>query len=191
MFPISQYYTDLTNGTLPSVVFIERAAQSGLDEHPDNNVQKGAYDVETMITKLMQSSSWATSLFILGYDEGGGLYDHVVPATLAKPDNIAPMLKSGDLPGTFTQSGFRVPIVVVSPYTKAHFVSHKVRDLTSILRLIEERFGLYPLTNRDASADDMQEFFDFSAPHLLTPPALPTQPTSGTCDYNLEKAPGH
>jgi phospholipase C len=130
-------------------------------------------------------------VFILTYDEGGGLYDHVRPAREIKPDNTAPKLSSTDQPGDFNQSGFRVPMIVISPWAKPSFVSHTTRDYTSILRLIEDTFHVAPLTLRDANADDMMEFFDFSAgPRLLTPPILPPQPTNGTCNNNLEKAPG-
>ena len=82
-------------------------------------------------------------------------------------------------------------MVVVSSWVKPQFVSHVDRDLTSILKLIETRFNLQPLTRRDAWADDMTEMFDFSAPHLLTPPPLPRQPTSGACDPTLEVSPEH
>jgi phospholipase C len=119
------------------------------------------------------------------------LYDHVRPARELKPDNIAPILKSTDKPGEFNQSGFRIPIIVLSPWARPSFVSHTTRDYTSILRLIEDTFNVAPLTLRDANADNMMEFFDFSAgPRLLTPPPLPTQPTNGTCNQDLEKAPG-
>ena len=185
------WYKDIqTESTLPQVIFIERASQTGLDEHPLNNVQKGAADVAKILNALLQSPSWSSSVFILSYDEGGGLYDHVPPVTLPAPDSIPPMLKSGDLPGNFTTSGFRVPMIVISPWSKPHFVSHVKRDHSSILKLIETRFGLPALTQRDAQADNMTEFFDFSSPHWLTPPALPSQPTSGACSFNLEKAPG-
>lgn len=193
--PISQYYTDLQNeSTLPSVIFIERASSIGLDEHPGQNIQKGAADAANIINALLKSPSWGSSAFILSFDEGGGLYDHVVPAMEIKPDNIAPKLHSGDQPGDFAHSGFRIPLVVVSPWAKPHYVSHTWRDLTSILRLIEVRFNVPSLTARDAAADDMMEFFDFSSPAWQTPPSLPTQPqppNGGTCDWNLEKAPGY
>ena len=190
--PISQYYTDLQNeSTLPSVIFIERGSASGLDEHPGQNIQNGAADVANIINALIASPSWGSSAFILAFDEGGGLYEHVVPAVEIKPDNIAPKLHSGDQPGDFAHSGFRIPMVVVSPWAKPHYVSHTWRDLTSILRLIEVRFNVPSLTARDAAADDMMEFFDFSSPAWQTPPPLPTQPTSGTCNWNLEKAPGY
>ena len=189
---ISSWANDVQNpSTLPSVIFIERASQSARDEHPGNNIQTGAADGANIINTLMKSPSWASSAFILTYDEGGGLYDHVRPGREVKPDNLAPKLASTDKPGDFNQSGFRVPMVVVSPWVRPNLVSHTTRDYTSILRLIEDTFNVSPLTLRDANADNMMEFFDFSAgPRLLTPPPLPTQPTSGTCNNNLEKAPG-
>ena len=191
LYPISSWYTDIKNeSTLPSVIFIERGGPSGLDEHPTHNIQRGALDASQIINALMASPSWSSSVFIETYDEGGGLYDHVVPASEIKPDNIAPMLVAGDQPGDFAHSGFRVPLMVVSPWVKPNYVSHTWRDFTSILRLIEVRFNVPALTARDAAADDMMEFFDFSFPHWLTPPKLPVQPTTGTCDYNKEKAPG-
>jgi phospholipase C len=189
---ISYWASDLQNeSSLPSVIFIERAGPSGLDEHLGNNIQNGAADVANIINALLASPSWASSVFILTYDEGGGSYDHVVPATAIKPDSIAPMLQKGDQPGKFDHTGFRIPITVVSPWVKPHYVSHTWRDLTSILRLIEVRFQVPSLTARDANADDMMEFFDFSNAYWLNPPPLPTQPTSGTCDFTKEKAPGY
>ena len=191
LYPISSWYTDVQNeSTLPSVIFIERGGPSGLDEHPGNNIQIGAANTKQIIDGLMNSPSWASSVFILTYDEAGALYDHVLPPTVVPPDNIAPMLLPGDQPGTFAQTGFRLPITVISPWIRPNFVSHTWRDLTSILRLIEVRFNVPGLTARDAAADNMLEFFDFSTPHWLTPPPLPDQPTTGLCDFNKEKAPG-
>jgi phospholipase C len=191
LYPISSWYTDVQNeSTLPSVIFIERGGPSGLDEHPGNNIQIGAANTKQIIDGLMNSPSWASSVFILTYDEAGALYDHVLPATVVPPDNILPMLQPGDQPGTFAQDGFRMPITVISPWIRPNFVSHTWRDLTSILRLIEVRFNVPALTARDAAADNMLEFFDFSTPHWLTPPPLPDQPTTGVCDFTKEKAPG-
>jgi phospholipase C len=70
--------------------------------------------------------------------------------------------------------GVRVPVAVVSPYAKAHYVSHVVDDHTSILAFIEYRFGLPSLTNRDGNANPMLDMFDFSSPSFATPPTLPT-----------------
>jgi phospholipase C len=105
---------------------------------------------------------------------------------MAAPDSVQPAEGKGDQPGDFAHSGLRVPVVVISPWVKPHFVSHVTRDHTSILKFIETRFNLPPLTARDSNADNMMEFFDFSAPQLVTPPALPAQPTNATCDQSLE-----
>jgi phospholipase C len=79
--------------------------------------------------------------------------------------------------------------MVISPWVKPGYVSHVRRESTSFLKFIEVRYGLKPLTARDAWADDMTEMFDFSTPALLTPPALPDQPTSGACSAALEVSP--
>ena len=194
-FPMQAYFDILAQPTadqdLPSFVWIDSGSGgSGLDEHPDANIQLGAAYVKTIIDALMNSPAWHDSIFILVYDEGGGLYDHVPPFQVVAPDNIPPQLGPGDLPGDFTLSGFRVPMIVISPFVKPHFVSHTNRELTSILKLVETRFNLPPLTARDAAADDMTEFFDFiNPPAWLTPPALPAQPTTGLDDISKQAPP--
>ena len=195
--PISNYFNDIKNeSTLPSVIFIEEAR----DEHPNPNpggaappqsLQLGASVIKSFVDALIASPSWGSSAFILSYDEGGGLYDHVVPPSMVPPDGIPPKTQvESDQFGLFNIAGFRVPLTVVSPWVKPHFVSHVNRDHTAILKLIETRFGLPPLTARDDASDDMTEFFDFTAPAWQTPPPLPAQPTTGTCDLSVEKAPG-
>jgi phospholipase C len=194
--PIQKYLDILASPTadtdLPSVVWIDPGfGGSGLDEHPENNIQQGAAFIKTLIDALMNSPAWHDSVFILSYDEGGGLYDHVGPFATVPPDDIPPQLGPGDATGdNFTLSGFRVPIIVVSPLVKPHFVSHVNRDTTAILKLIETRFSLSPLTRRDASGDDMTEFFDFvNPPAFLTPPPLPAQPTNGLDNQSKEAPP--
>jgi phospholipase C len=194
--PIQKYFDILASPTadqdLPSVIWIDPGfGGSGLDEHPENNIQQGAAFIKTLIDALMNSPAWSDSVFILSYDEGGGLYDHVGPFTVVPPDDIPPQLRPGDATGdNFTLSGFRVPIIVVSPLVKPHFVSHVNRETTSILKLIETRFSLPALTRRDAAADDMTEFFDFvNPPAFLTPPPLPAQPTNGLDNQSKEAPP--
>jgi len=75
-----------------------------------------------------------------------------------------------------------VPLIVISPFAKKNYVSHTVYDSTAILALIEKRFGLQPLTNRDKSQSDMSsDFFDFTTSPWATPPKPPAQNTGGTC----------
>ncbi len=192
---IQEFYDDLASPNadqlLPQVVFIERATQIALDEHPLNNVQTGAANVATMLNALFTSAAWPDSAFILTYDEGGGLYDHVPPILVTPPDNLTEPtdLHTGDFQALFNTTGFRVPVVVVSPWSKPQTVIHLATDYTSILKLIEDRYNLAPLTQRDATTQDMADpqngFFDFNNPNLLVVPPLPTQPTNGTCDQRF------
>ena len=193
--PISQYFTDVKNGTLPDFAFIETGFLSGRDEHPGgtvagnptsgNQIQRGAAYAASLINALMSSPSWTDSAFILTWDEDGGLYDHVPPdMNVPNPDGIPPIdLRSGDPTGDFTRTGFRVPLLVVSPWTKPHYVSHTTMDYTAYLKLVETRFGLSALTGRDAAMPDMTEFFDFTNKPWATPPSPPAQQTSGECNY--------
>jgi phospholipase C len=193
--PVSQYLTDVQNGTLPAVAFIEAGYESGRDEHPSSgtNAQTGAAYASSLINALMTSPSWKDSVFILTYDEPGGLYDHVPPQPAVSPDGIAPMdLQPNDVctagndqngPNcNFNYTGFRLPLIVVSPFTKKNYVSHTVADYTAILKLIETRFNLPSLTQRDAAQMDMTEFFDFQNVPWATPPSPPAQATGGVCD---------
>lgn len=188
LVPIAQYFTDLQNGTLPQVAFIETGVEisetggtSSVDEHPDANIQKGSAYVANIINSLMQSTSWKDSIFMLVYDEGGGLYDHVPPQPAMIPDNIPPQLQPGNRPDDYSRTGFRIPMLVVSPFTKKGYVSHTVMDSTAILKFIETRFGLPNLTARDAAQPDMTEFLDLTNVPNATPPSPPAQPTNAPC----------
>lgn len=191
--PMSQYFTDLDNGKLPQVAFIDRDSKNGLDEHPGTgiNIQKGAAYVKKIIDALMNSSAWQDSVFFLTYDEGGGFYDHVPPVVTVSPDGIPPVLGANDTctatPGPtcdFVYTGFRLPNIVISPFAKAHYVDHTPFDTTAILTFIEKRFGLAHLNNRDAAQPDISFFFDFAGKPNLTPPTPPAQPTNGPCYVN-------
>jgi len=181
---------------LPQVAMIEPASEVALDEHPSDidtstppQIQAGAQYVSTLINGLMASPSWQESAFILTYDEYGGFYDHVAPQPTVSPDGIPPSdLLAGDVctqvtgpTCDFTYTGYRVPLIVVSPFSKKNYVSHTVADYTAILKLIETRFGLASLTARDAAQMDMTEFFDFANPAWLVPPTPPVQKTNGAC----------
>jgi phospholipase C len=179
------FFTDLDAGTLPAVAMIESGPDTGLDEHPKNNIQSGSHYISRFVDALMASTSWKTSAFMLTYDEGGGFFDHVEPPTAVKPDDIEPIVNPGDIPGSFDRYGFRVPFILVSPWARKNYVSHTVADHTSILKLIETRFNLPSLTARDAGAHDLQDMFDFSAMSFETPPTMPAQPTTDVCDFSL------
>jgi phospholipase C len=182
VFPISQYFTDAANGTLPQVSFVESngfgTVNTETDEHPPANVQVGEKFTHDIISALVNSPDWASAAMFLAYDEHGGYYDHVSPPAAVPPDNIPPMVAPGDPFNAFNRYGVRVPATVISPYSAPHHVSHVVYDHTSILKFIETRFGLPPLTRRDAVADPMLDMFDFSHASLLHPvvPDAPVDP---------------
>jgi len=194
--PTSQFITDAQSGTLPQVAMIEPPSNVGLDEHPADDdsvpccsVQAGAHFVSSLVNALMTGPSWKDSAFILTWDEYGGFYDHVPPQPTVSPDGIRPLdLIPGDVctivngpTCDFTYTGMRVPLIVISPFTKRHYVSHTTSDYTAILKFIETRFGLSNLSARDAAQMDMTEFFDFSNPPWMTPPAPQVQDTSKPC----------
>lgn len=192
------YFNDLANGSLPQVAMIEGGYSSGLDDHPTgddtspgSNIQAGSAYVSSLINALMKSSSWKNSVFILSYDEGGGFYDHVAPVPMPSPDGIPPSdLRASPSPDIclnqtgptcdFVYTGYRVPLIVVSPFTK-NYVSHFPADYTAILKLIETRFNLPSLTARDAHQMDMTEFFDFDNAPWANPPTPPAQSKSSPC----------
>lgn len=205
--PVSQFLSDSKNGTLPAVSWIDAGLNTGLDEHPGlddgapgGSVQVGSQYVSTLINGLMQSTSWKDSVFILTFDEMGGFYDHVPPQPEVSPDGIKPMdLLQGPPPNgpdicvihngvlktgpncDFVYSGYRVPLLVISPFSKKNYVSHTFADYSAWLKLVETRFNLPSLTLRDAAQMDMTEFFDFTNVPWKTPPVPPVQPTGGQC----------
>lgn len=185
ILPLSQFAIDANAGQLPAVSFIDEADKQAADEHPGDNIQTGAAYVAGLVNTLIASPSWKDSVMFISWDEAGGLYDHVGPVSTVSPDGIPPQdTASTDIVGDFNITGLRVPILVVSPFTKPGFVSHTARDHTAILKFIETRFKLPNLTNRDMAQPDMLEFFDFAGVPNLKPPAAPAQPTNGPCYYD-------
>ena len=138
---INQYYDDLKNGTLPSVSFL---VPSGPSEHPPSNILSGQRFVRTLIQSLMQANYWNNSAFVWAYDDWGGWYDHVPPPQV-------------DDQGY----GFRVPALLVSPYAKQGAIDHTLLDYTSILKFIEDNWGVTSLSKRDTNANSITSAFDF------------------------------
>jgi phospholipase C len=171
---IDDFAEDARQDRLPAVSWVDpvllTATATLSSEEPPADMQVGQQFVYRQVAALMSSSSWATSAMFITYDETGGLYDHVPPPAACPPDGTPPS-EQADL-GGFDRHGFRVPLFVVSPYAKAHFVSHAIHSHTSILRFIETRFGLPALTARDANADALLDMFDFANPSFLSPPDL-------------------
>jgi phospholipase C len=146
-----QFYKDLTNGTLPQVSYLSPSAENS--EHPPYDSKVGMKYVTGLVNAVMQSSYWPSCAIIIVWDDYGGFYDHVPPR------------KQADQLGY----GFRVPALVISPYSKVGVV-HTTYDLTSMLKLVETAFGLSSLTGRDGLSNTMLECFNFSQTPL--PPVI-------------------
>jgi phospholipase C len=179
---------DAMSGSLSQVNFVdpELGDSFGADRtdlHPPGDVQLGDQFLEQTIKLLMASPQWPHMAIIVTFDEHGGFYDHVPPPPACRPDDLDPQLNPGDQPGKFDRYGVRVPTIVISPYSKPHYVSHDVFDHTSILRLLEARFLMPAMTARDANANPMLDLFDFSKATFLKPPSLPT-PTINQDEFN-------
>jgi len=134
--------------------------------------------VRDLVTRVMESDLWARTAIIITYDEHGGFYDHVPPPEACAPGDHPPDLGAGSEAGAFDRLGFRVPLIVVSPYSRPGHVSDRVTDLSSVLRLVQARYLLPALTGRDANAWPLLDMFDFSSPALLDPPELAEAPVN-------------
>lgn len=170
---LEQLYRDLEAGDMPSVTYIDPSYFAGVeqtDEHPPANPQFGQAFVSELVDAVMHSPLWRRTALVITYDEHGGYYDHVAPPSACIPDDLAPTDSNGvPRAEAYDRLGFRVPLVVVSPFARRHYVSHQVTDHTSILRLVESRFGLGALTRRDANAWPMTDMFDFAHPNFEVP----------------------
>jgi phospholipase C len=163
---IGNFYAAAAAGTLPPVSFVEPGffgeALPGLsqDEHPLADIRLGQHFLDTVYNAVVSSPNWERTVLVITYDEWGGFFDHVVPPAGPDPN---PDLGAG-------LRGFRVPCLVISPRSPRATVAHGLYDHTSILKMIEWRFGLPPLTVRDAAANNLAEVLDFDSPPKLSAP---------------------
>jgi phospholipase C len=171
--PIAQYFTDAAAGTLPAVSFVDPVFDMQSEENPQD-IQVGEEFASRVINAAMAGPGWPHTLLIWLYDEHGGYYDHVPPPRAVPPDDIPPDIDvPPDFPGGYDRYGFRVPAVIVSPWSRPHHVSHRVRDHTAVLKLIETKWNLPALTLRDANANDLLDCLDFRRAAFREPPTLP------------------
>jgi phospholipase C len=153
--PPDRFVTDVAEGHLPQVSWLIPPRQ--LSEHPGFSVCAGENWTAQQINAVMRSPYWRDTAVILAWDDFGGFYDHVSPP---RYDALGP--------------GPRVPALVISPWAKRGFVDHTAYELSSVLRMIEDMYGLAPLTQRDGRTDPLSGAFDFSSPprteRLILPP---------------------
>jgi len=136
----------LKSGHIPAVCFIKPLGD--YNEHPGySRLVQGQNHVGNLLKEIQASPIWKDSIVIITYDENGGRWDHVSPP---KVDEWGP--------------GTRVPTIVISPFAKRHFIDSTEYDTTSILKLIESRWDLAPLSSRDQNANNMLNALDFAQP---------------------------
>jgi phospholipase C len=149
--------TDIASNQLPAVSWVIPAGKNS--DHAGNQLTLGGPSwVASIVNAIGNSSYWANTAIIVTWDDWGGWYDHVPP-----PQVIA----DGSSWGSGYVYGFRVPLLVISPYAKAAHISHVNHDFGSILHFMEENFGLTSLGYADARADDLSDCFDFNQTPLV------------------------
>jgi phospholipase C len=163
--PFESFFAQAATGTLPSYAYLDPfflgEDQGGSnDDHPHADIRRGQALVSRVVHALTESPLWSRTALVITYDEWGGFFDHVAPPVLPDADPA------------HAQAGFRVPTTLVSPYARPGYVGHDVYDHTSILKMVEWRWGLAPLTARDAAANNLADVLDWTAPNA-TPPPLP------------------
>ncbi len=189
---VSQFFTDAAAGTLPFFSLVDPNFSTQSEEDPQD-VREGEQFAAQVINAVMHGPGWPKTLLIWNYDEHGGYYDHVPPPPAIPPDNIPPDITvPPDLPGGYDRYGFRVPAVVVSPFARRHYVSHRIHDHTSVLKLVETKWNLGALTFRDANASNLLDTVDLDTrrPAFLDPPALPAPALAGGPDTCTVGDPG-
>jgi phospholipase C len=184
---VDQFFTDAARGSLPGLAIVDPDYSSGSEEDPQD-IAVGETFAARVVEAVLHGPAWPKTLLVWTYDEHGGYYDHVPPPRAPAPDSIAPLAPVGSGRGGepaydgFHRYGFRVPAVVVSPWSRPAQVTHTTHDHTSILALVERKWNLPALTYRDANAADLTDFLDLGAPAMLKPPALAAPSTpAGAC----------
>jgi phospholipase C len=186
-----QFQADAANGSLPAVSFVDPAFTllddgTGNDDHPHADLRKGEIFLRDVVTTLAASPQWERTVLVINRDEWGGFFDTVPPPRVVAPNNVDTDLVAGR-----ALLGCRVPTLIVSPFARGHAAHPRINsflyDHTSVLKLIEWRWGLAPLTARDASDEiaNLAHALDFTAPNASLP-ELPVVPEPKTQSCLLE-----
>ena len=173
-----QFKADAADGSLPAVSFVDPSFTilddgTGNDDHPHADLRKGEIFLRNVVTTLASGPRWSNTVLVINRDEWGGFFDHVVP-----PRVIAPNAVDTDLVDGKALLGCRVPTLIVSPFARGNPKSPRINSLlydhTSVLKLIEWRWGLSPLTARDASQEvaNLAHALNFAAQD----PSMPALP---------------
>jgi phospholipase C len=193
--PIGQFEYDAMNDKLPTVSWI--LPPKGFDEHPSGSPAAGATFVSSVIDALAANPDvWAKTVFILSYDENDGMFDHVVPPTPkpGTPDEFVfkTSVTGVDGAGLPVGLGFRVPAIIVSPWTVGGWVCSELFDHTSQLRFLEKVTGVAE-TNisewRRRTVGDLTSAFRFDDASRGVPPLPGTNGPYNLSQYEASKLP--
>ena len=182
-----EYLNDAAAGQLSAVSFVDppySAVSGAIDDHPFADIRNGDAFLSQTYHALVNSPCWPSSVLIVTFDEWGGFFDHVPPPRVAAPNTMDTDLVNGRV-----LLGLRVPTVIASPFSTGSplfpRVNSTVFDHTSVLKLIQWRWSLPPLTTRDASGEtgNLASALDFASPRTELPvlPVVATVPNS-PCD---------
>jgi phospholipase C len=148
----------------------EESGTSG-DDHPHADIRAGESWLSDTYRAVTSSPEWKHTVLIINFDEWGGFFEHVPPS------------EAPDVDPNYRLRGFRVPCLLISPFARRGAIAQGVYDHTSILKMIEWRWGLPALSVRDANASNIAEALDFSVSNREAPqydvapfvsPACPT-----------------
>jgi phospholipase C len=175
---MDRFAADVAAADFPLYVFIEPCyfGSGQNDEHPPTDVMHGEALLATVYNELRASEElWASTLFVVLYDEHGGFYDHVPPPATIAPDNNTKTF-------AFDRLGVRIPAVLISPWLDPGVLSTEF-DHTSLLRYVSDKWNLGPLGNRTAKANSFASAFVRSSARTDCPGSLPV-PAAAPSDVN-------
>lgn len=202
--PHEQFLRDAANGTLPAVSFVDPKFTvadegEGNDDHPHADIRAGDAFLAQTFFAVAKGPLWPRTVFVITYDEWGGFFDHIAPRRVAAANPVDTDIVNGQ-----TLLGFRIPVCVASPFTRHNLddvvnantfdpseprVNSFLYDHTSVLKFIEWRWNLAPLTPRDAASDitNLAYALKFSYPDLSLPalpnPSAPLPSPCGQPDF--------
>jgi phospholipase C len=186
---------DVVSGRLPQVSWVIAPRLYSEHPNPSTPVQGGAYTLQVLEALLADPDVWSGTVFLQMYDENDAFFDHVPPpaAPALLPDGTRAGKSTVDFADECHRDGFlyglgpRVPLLVMSPWSKGGWVNSQVFDHTSVLRFLERRFGVMEPNIgawRRAVCGDLTSCFDFASPDA----AIPRLPAFGRAEADAERA---
>jgi phospholipase C len=189
IFRMEDFFQHAARGTLAPVVYIDPAFSAN-DDHPPHHTKLGQQLIASIYTALATSPQWKNCLFVVTYDEHGGYFDHVAPPAGAAEEHV-------DL--GFDQLGVRVPAMVIGPYVKQGAVVSTAYDHTSMLKHLENMFGLDPLHARVTAATDLTDCLDlerlargaWASPTEIPAVEIDESEITSACTRSMERGADH